>query len=373
MKALVRWTVLVLLLAGGVVAQTQNLVGQWQGTLAVQGKELRLVFVIAAAGQGNTLTATTYSIDQGPGGIGAAVAVQGGNVRITVAPLNATFEGKLSADGNSIAGTFTQGAPVPLTLARANKDSAWALPAPPKTMAPDAPTVFEVATIKPNNSGNPGKGFTVRGREILTINTSLADLLTFAYNIHLRQIVNGPSWMENDKYDITGRPQAEGVPNDRQIRAMIKNLVIERFKLTVHTDSKELPAYVLTVVSSGPKLTENTSNPNGLPGLGFGAPGRMRVVNATMGDFASVMQGTVLDRPVVDKTGLKGRYDFTLNWTPDEGQFRGIPIPPQPKDDPNAPPGLFTAIQEQIGIKMDRTNAPVEVIVIDKVDKPTDN
>jgi uncharacterized protein (TIGR03435 family) len=95
----------------------------------------------------------------------------------------------------------------------------------------------------------------------------------------------------------------------------------------------------------------------------------MRVVNATMGDFASVMQGTVLDRPVVDKTGLQGRFDFTLNWTPDEGQFRGIPIPPT-NNDPNAPPGLFTAIQEQIGIKMDRMNAPVEVIVIDKVEKP---
>src|SRR6185436_6720601 len=103
------------------------------------------------------------------------------------------------------------------------------------------------------------------------------------------------------------------------------------------------------------------------------APGVMFVSNATMGDFATVMQGNVLDRPVLDKTGLQGRFDFTLNWTPDEGQFRGIPIPPAAANDPNAPPGLFTAIQEQIGIKMDRMNAPVEVIVIDKVEKPSDN
>jgi len=371
MKIVLRIAVVALCLVAAVAAQAPSLVGQWQGTLVSPGAQLRLVIVIAASGQGNTLTATTYSIDQPGGGRAATVAVQGGNVRITVAPLNASFEGKLSADGNSLAGTFTQGVTLPLTLERANKDSAWALPAPPRAMAADAPLAFEVATIKPNNSGNPGKGFTVRGREILTINTSLADLLTFAYNIHLRQIVNGPTWMENDKYDIVGRPQAEGQPNDRQIRAMIKNLVLERFKLTVHTDKRDLPAYVLAVASGGPKMTQNTANPNGLPGLGFGAPGRMRVVNATMGDFASVMQGTVLDRPVVDRTGLQGRFDFMLNWTPDEGQFRGIPIPPT--TDPNAPPGLFTAIQEQIGIKMDRMNAPVEVIVIDRVEKPSDN
>src|SRR4030095_2168762 len=179
--------------------------------------------------------------------------------------------------------------------------------------------------------------------------------------------------MENDKFDIVGRPVAEGLPNDRQIRALIKNLVLERFKLAVHSDKRELPAYVLAVASGGPKMTQNTSNPNGLPGLGFGAPGRMRVVNATMGDFASVMQGTVLDRPVVDKTSLQGRFDFTLNWTPDEGQFRGIPIPPAAANDPNAPPGLFTAIQGRIGIAMDRMNAPVEVIVIDKAEKPSGN
>src|SRR5829696_9915843 len=123
MRMLVRWIVIaVLMLSASVLAQGQNLVGQWQGTLAIQGKELRIVFVIATTGQGNTLGATLYSIDQGAGGIGATIAAQGGNVKITVAPLNATFEGKLSADGNAIGGTFTQGGAIPLTLARANKE-----------------------------------------------------------------------------------------------------------------------------------------------------------------------------------------------------------------------------------------------------------
>src|SRR5215212_3907055 len=127
MKRLMRWTVvLILLLSGAVSAQTQNLVGQWQGTLAIQGKELRLVFVIAASGHGNTFTATMNSIDPGGGGTSANVAAQAGTIRLAAAPAGITCEGKLGGDGNSIAGTFTQGqGSIPLTLARATKDSAW--------------------------------------------------------------------------------------------------------------------------------------------------------------------------------------------------------------------------------------------------------
>jgi uncharacterized protein (TIGR03435 family) len=374
MKMLSRIVLIVLCATAAVTAQTQNLAGQWQGTIN-PGKELRLVFVIASNAAGGGLSATAYSIDQGPGGIAGTVVAQGGNVRISVAPLGATFEGKLSADGNSIVGTFTQGpGSLPLTLARANKETAWALPAPPKAMASDAPAVFEVATIKPSAPDRPGKAFTMRGREVLTINTTLADLLTFAYEIHARQIVGGPSWMESDKYDITGHPQAEGVPNTGQLRGMMRTLLQDRFKLAIHREKRDLPAYVLVVASNPPKLTRNDTNPNGLPGLFFKGLGTLPAVNATMADFAGVMQTAVLDRPVVDRTGLQGRFDFTLRWTPDESQFRsmGVNVPPPPTD-ANAPPGLFTAIQEQLGLKFESTNAPVEVIVIDGVERPSEN
>ena len=132
---------------------------------------------------------------------------------------------------------------------------------------------------------------------------------------------------------------------------------------------------VLTVGSGGHKMTPNTASPTGLPGLGFKGLGQLGVVNANMGHFADLLQSAVLDRPVVDRTGLEGRFNFTLNWTPDESQFRSFgPRPPGPATpDPNAPPGLFTAIQEQIGLKLDRGNAPVEVIVIDRVERPSDN
>ena len=93
-----------------------------------------------------------------------------------------------------------------------------------------------------------------------------------------------------------------------------------------------------------------------------------------MADFAGVLQTAVMDRPVVDKTGLTGRFDFSIRWTPDESQFvsMGVRVPP-PSNDPNAPPGIFTAFPEQLGLKLDPSRAPVDVIVIDKVEKPSDN
>jgi uncharacterized protein (TIGR03435 family) len=374
MRMLVRWTVLaVVMLSTVVAAQAPNLAGQWQGTINA-GKELRLVFVLSPNAAGGGLTAAMYSIDQSPAAIGATIVVQGGNVRLAIAPAGITFDGKLSADANSIVGTFVQGGgSLPLTLVRTTKETAWALPAPPKTMAADAPTVFELATIKPSEPGAQGRGITMRGpREVLTINTPLGYLIEFAYNVNSRQVIGGPPWMASDRYNVVGRPLAEGVPNERQLRAMIRTLLEDRFKLVIHRDKRELPAYAL-VVGSGPKLAKNDANPNGLPGLGFRAPGVLGVVNATMADFVSVMQSNVLDRPVVDRTGLQGRFDFTLNWTPDESQFRGMGLQVPPPSPDAKFPGLFTAIQEQLGLKLDSVNAPVEVIVIDGVEKPSDN
>ena len=109
----------------------------------------------------------------------------------------------------------------------------------------------------------------------------------------------------------------------------------------------------------------NTGN----PGLG-----NLPVSNATIAEFAGVMQSAVMDRPVVDKTGLTGRWDFAIRWTPDESQFGGLGVRvPPPTDDPNAPPGIFTAFTDQLGLKLDPSRAPVEVLVIDKVEKPSEN
>jgi len=366
---------LVAMLAG--VVRAQSIAGNWQGTLQA-GRPLRIVIRIAT-GDAGSLSAIMYSIDQGGQPVATnAVSLQGTTFKFSIPAIGASYEGKLSADGGAITGTFTQaGTPVPLNLVRATGDAAWTIPAPPAAMKPmpaDARPVFEVASIKPSNPDAQGKLFTVRGRQVMTINTTVNDLITFAFGVHPRQIASGASWLETDKYDVTGQPDVEGVPNQTQLRQMVQTLLADRFKLAVHHDKKELPVYALVVGSKGPTLTKSAANPNGLPSLLFRGLGVLPASNASIADLAGVMQSAVLDRPVVDQTGLTGRYDFTLTWTPDETQFlsMGVRIPPRAPD-AAGPPGLFTAIQEQLGLKFDSTRAPVDVIVVDKIERPTQN
>jgi uncharacterized protein (TIGR03435 family) len=373
MKKLLPWIVA----CAAVPALAQNITGTWQGTLQA-GRDLRIVIRISTT-EKDDLKAIMYSIDQGAQGLpGGAIVRQGATVRIPVPGVGGEFEGKLSADGNSIAGTWTQGPkPLPLNLTRATTETAWAIPDPPaklKPMAADADPAFEVATIKPSKPDQPGKGFRVQGRQFSTFNTSLSDLITFAYGLHPRQITGGPPWMESDKYDLVAKPDGEGQPNDKQWKIMFQKLLADRFKLTFHREKKDLSVYAIVVAKTGPKLTKSEGDPNGLPGLFFRGLGVLPARNATIADFAGVMQTAVLDRPVVDQTGLTGRFDFMLTWTPDQSQFggMGVKVPP-PTDDAAAPPDLFTAIQQQMGLKLESTKAPVDVLVIDRVEKPSEN
>jgi len=237
-------------------------------------------------------------------------------------------------------------------------------------MPADADPVFEVATIKANPSGAAAKLVRVTGCQISTTNTSVSYLITYAYGIQARQITGGPAWLEVEKYDVTAKPEGEGQPNDKQWKIMFQKLLADRFQLAFHRDKKELSVYAIVIGKTGSKLTRSAGDPNGGPSLLFRGA-NLPAKNATMADFAGVMERTVLDRPVVDQTGLSGRFDFQLKWTPDETQFGGRVRPPS--DDAAAPPDLFTAFQEQLGLKLQATKAPVDVIVIDRVAKPSEN
>ncbi|MFZ0743645.1 MAG: TIGR03435 family protein [Terracidiphilus sp.] len=358
---------------------SQDIVGTWQGTLHAPNQELRTVVKIAKADAGG-LKVTLYSIDQGGQPIPANKAsFEDREFKYAIDMINGSYEGKMSADGKSIVGAWTQGGPnpLPLVLERTTPATAWAIPEPAPRLPPmaaDADPSFEVATIKPSKPDQPGKAFLVRGAEFTTINTTLADLVSFAYQVHAKQVVGGPAWMDSQKFDITAKPDTPGSPNRKQLQGMIQKLLADRFQLKFHKDKKELSAYVLSVAKTGPKMTKDTGDPNGLPGLFFRQLGVLTVRNATMGDFAQLMQSAVLDRPVVDQTGLDGKYDFLLKWTPDESQFggMGIKVPP-PSDAADAPPPLFTAIQEQIGLKLEAAKTPVEVLVLDHVEQPSAN
>jgi uncharacterized protein (TIGR03435 family) len=376
MHKLKLWAIVLILFSGaGLRAQVQDITGTWQGTIKVPGRDLRTVIKISKTDNG-TLKAVMYSIDQGGQGIGASAITQDGpTIKMSVSTINGTYEGKINTDGTLIEGTWSQGAAsFPLVLDRATNDTAWAIPAPPTPMAADADPVFEVATIKPSNPDAPGKAFRVNGRQFSTLNTTLSDMITFAYSLHAKQIASGPDWLDKEKYDITAKPDGEGQPNDKQWKMMLQKLLANRFQLTFHREKKELPVYAIVVAKSGSKLTKSEGDPNGLPGLFFRGLGDLPARNANMADFAGLLQAAVLDRPVVDQTGLSGRYDFTLKWTPDESQFTGMGAHvPTPTDNPDAPPDLFTAIQEQLGLRLESTKAPVDVLVIDRIEKPSAN
>ena len=364
-------------------AAAQDITGTWQGTLHApnlnHSHDLRTVLKITKAPDG-TLSTAFYSIDQSGQPLSATrTTLEGQSFRMSIVGAGITYEGKLSPDSKTITGTTTQGATaLPLNFAKVTEAEAWTIPEPPKRLPPmpaSARPAFEVATIKPADPDENGKGYFFQGDQVRTLNTSVNDLITFAFSLQQKQILGGPAWVSSDHFDISGKPDIDGGPNTLQMRGMLEKLLIERFGLKFHYEKRELPVYALTIVKSGNKMTKSKGDPDGLPSMFFQGLGILPVSNATMQDFSNIMQSAVLDRPVVDQTGLTGRWDFTLKWTPDDSQFGGlgVKVPPPSPDAPNAPPALFTAMPEQLGLRLDATKAPVQVLVIDALQKPSAN
>lgn len=361
----------------GVGARAQDAVDTWQGTLH-PGQDIRLELQITKSA--GALKGKIYAVDQqGPGGIGTTtMSLDGGVLKFTVTGMDVSYEGKVSPDGKSAVGTWKQnGRELPLTLEHVNADAAWPIPKPTPALSlmdPKLEPGYEVATIKPSPPDEQGRGFTLQGRHLVARNFTIQGLITLAYNLHPTQVTGGPAWLTTDHYDLDVLPDHEGLPSLEQARGIVRKLLTDRFALKFHYDTKDLSVYVLTVAKTGPKFSKSTSDPSSPPGLG-GPPGRLFVRNASMEEVAMVMQGG-LDRPVVDQTGLKDRYDFQLKWTPDESQYGGRVPPPNSGDNTaaaDAPPPLFTAIQEQLGLKLDAMKAPAKVMVIESVEKPSAN
>jgi uncharacterized protein (TIGR03435 family) len=378
MKPLLRILALAAISGGALLGQ--NITGSWQGTLKAGAQDLRIVVKITL--DDDKLKAMLYSIDQpAPGMVASSINKEASTVKIAIAGLG-SYEGKLSSDGNSMAGTWTQGAPLPLNLFRATPETAWAIPEPtppPVLMPATAKPEFTVATIKPSNPTAQGQGFGFRGQDVITVNTSLNWLITLAYNMHAHQISGGPAWLGSEKYDITGRPDTPGQPSRDQLKLMIQKLLADRFQLKFHIEKRELRAYTITVLKTGPKFGVSQADPNSFLGVGFGlAPGggmTLNVRNAPLDSVANALQGNLLDQPVVNQTGLTGKYDFTLKFTPDVSQLANLgPLPPGAASaDPDGPPDIFAAFQQQLGLKLESTKAMVDVMVIEKIERPSDN
>jgi hypothetical protein len=271
-------------------ASPHDIADTWQGTLHV-GRDLRTVIKISKDDKGG-YKGTLYSVDQEGASLPLdSVTLQGSDVKYSIKPIDGTFEGRLSADGKTIDGSWKQGQnPVPLVLTRATPETEWAIPTPPPPvppMAADANPVFEVATIKPGTPDRPGKLFTVRGRHFITVNTNVNDLVAFAYGLHAKQIIGAPDWFGTSLFDIDAVPDAEGRPNQKQMQVMVQKLLADRFQMKFHHDKKELSVYTISVGAGGPKLTKSAANPNDLGGFSFRGLGDLVVRNLSMAEFAT--------------------------------------------------------------------------------------
>jgi uncharacterized protein (TIGR03435 family) len=231
---------------------------------------------------------------------------------------------------------------------------------------------FEVATVRPvDPDAHAGRMFKMDGTHRWgATNFTLKNLIALAYDMNPRTISGGPGWMETQYFDISAITPGDVRPTRLEQMQMLRTLLVERFGLKFHREQKEFSIYALSVAKGGPKL-KAAAKPDDPPELyGVVYPGKIEVPakSVTMDDFVAMLQRATLDRPTVNETGLTGKYDFDLVWAQDETQYGGE-VPKAPDDAPNPP--LFTAVQEQLGLKLEATRGMVAAMVVDGAAKPT--
>jgi uncharacterized protein (TIGR03435 family) len=238
---------------------------------------------------------------------------------------------------------------------------------------------FEVASVKPAPPGTTGvrMGFTPGGG-VRIQNATLQNIIEVAFDVQRFQVSGAPSWIASEQFVIEGKPPAGGADGNDAARRRLQRLLAERFHLMVRHETKEGPVYALSVVKGGPKMKDSDTG-DGISGSRPGHIQGSKVGMALLTHWLSM----VIGRPVVDRTGLTGTYAFELSWSPDMGSTPGKGAGPIAEmksaqaaaadpPDPNGPT-LFTALQEQLGLKLEPAKGSVETIVIERVERPTAN
>jgi uncharacterized protein (TIGR03435 family) len=236
---------------------------------------------------------------------------------------------------------------------------------------------FEVASVKPidPNTREPTGMFTYPGGRLTITRYTLRNLIHDAYGVSDFQVAGGPKWLDEDRYDIVGKPPASSesskfspptikTPPTKEMLLMLQALLADRFQLKLHRETKDGPAYAIRIAAKGPKLTP-TKNPDAFQYVGGGVaddpqlPLFMSAENASM-ELLALRLSDRFGRPVLDQTGLKGDFDFKFEYEKDDPQ-------------PDAPPSLVSAMQDQLGLRLVETKAPIEILVIDHAEKPSSN
>jgi bla regulator protein blaR1 len=249
---------------------------------------------------------------------------------------------------------------------------------------------FDVASVKPNESGRAGTdGFQVAHGTLAVRNVSLKTLIQVAYKTQGPRILGGPAWLGSDRFDVIAKGPVTATKD--QVWLMLQSLLADRFSVHLRRETKELPIYELQLAKGGPKLpkrddsdcgAESSVDPSGRPSVNpcgalasVWAPQGGVIMGQKVGipDLASALTAFV-DRPVVDRTGLRGTFDVDLRWTPDDyhfvsgqGEGRSVAESPEPG------PSIIAAVQEQLGLKLSAARGPVEVLAIDHAEKPSGN
>lgn len=237
------------------------------------------------------------------------------------------------------------------------------------------PPNYEVSAIRPNTGGDNRFAFRIEpDGSLAATGITLKRLMMTAYNVQGFRIVGGPGWVASSRWDIQARPSRAASP--QEVRRMLRTLLEDRFQLRSHAEQRKLPVYELTVDPRGSKLQQGTDGKTE-PDIRV-APGYLHLSTATAATFASQLS-YALGRPVIDKTGLSGEFDFSLKWTPEVGEDGGPSnkgLPPGTREESASTadgPSIFTAIVEQLGLRLKSGRGPVEVIVISTVQPPAAN
>jgi uncharacterized protein (TIGR03435 family) len=228
---------------------------------------------------------------------------------------------------------------------------------------------FEVISIRPNNSGSTASDLgPPKGNRFTATNVYVKRLIRLAYNVQDFQIAEGPGWIESDRFDIAATAEGNAITSG-QFRPMLQALLADRFRLVIHRETRQLPVFELTVAGGAPKIKEtncinessSASNICETRVTTDTGSGLVRGHLVPMPELASVLQ-SITSRIVLERTGLAGRYDIDLKWFPGLTSVDDV-----------AGPSLFTALREQLGLKLESAKGPVEVLVIDHVEKPDAN
>ena len=347
----------------------QSINGTWQGTLPISDNP-RVAFKLAKADDGS-LQGVFYQIDKSSSGI-ALTSITFTPPDLSVQQVNAdiSYRGKLSADGKSVAGTWTRDKhSYPLTLILATPETLWKYndPAALPPMSPTADPAFEVAAIRLTPPDTYASSLSLKTRDFTMKNGSVRDMIEFSFKLSHRQISGGPSWMDDTKFDIAARPDTEGLPSIDQYRLMIRKLLASRFQLQIHTVQQTFPVYALTRDPKAPKLAHSAPEFDGVNSCYFKAlpdgQTEYHCVGMAMSQFADALMRDITDRQIVDETGLTGYFEFTMLVTTSDLHSK------QPGDWADATRrGL-----QPLGFKLVPKTEPLDVIVIDHLEKPSAN